>query len=83
MSPVGSWLPCLFAVLTDFSEAFQACWQYVPGPVTLTYFGVPISDFFVSETAFVLILHAFGDACLVKTRGGEVVLTYIVFCRCS
>lgn len=76
-------MPCLFAVLTDFSEAFQACWQYVPVPVTLTYFGVPISDFFVSETAFALVLHAFGDACLAKTRGEEVVLAYMVFYRRS
>lgn len=52
-------------------------------PVTLTYFGVPISDFFVSETAFALVLRAFGDACLVKKRGGEVVLTYIIFYRRS
>lgn len=52
-------------------------------PVTLTYFGVPISDFFVSETAFALVLHAFGDACLAKTRGEEVVLAYMVFYRRS
>lgn len=46
----------------------------------LKHFGVPISDFvLVSDTTFAVVLLEFGDACLVKERGGKVVLTRINF----
>lgn len=49
----------------------------------LKHFGVPVSDFvLVSGTTFAVIFREFGEACLVKGRGGEIVLTSINFCRC-
>lgn len=46
----------------------------------LKHFGVPISDFvLVSDATFAVVLHEFGDACLVEERGGKIVLTCINF----
>lgn len=50
----------------------------------LKHFGVPISDFvLVSDATFAVVLHEFGDACLVEERGGKIVLTCINFWRHS